>query len=352
MSSSSSSNNSNPPVAAPLPQNQPQSSTYIDSLRRQLETENQSLDGQNTILTDSTLQLKKAIDNLNATHQNLRLEVDGFLDQIVKEFQVEDHLIKDVTAMAKANPQAAEALARIESNREEMKKQMQETKESLGQVQKQLEDERKKGLTLAEVNQQLFELHQLQVAKIKTNIELLKQLQTEITTLTEQAKRLKNETDPTHGYIRYYAEFPFLIKIRNLFMSWVTNNNQQGQKNMNVMRDITARFTTQVNDMMNQSSENVREVINTLNIVNRTLSGVQQVAENKSPSGASSSSSPITNFFPQYEEKISKVTQFWNSNDVNLFFVITWMKEAIPNTVFTEDVDNFFQNFKSRMQIQ
>jgi hypothetical protein len=341
--------NSNPPVAAPLPQNHPQSSTYIEMLKRQLETENQSLDGQNSILSQSTSELKEAIANLNGTHQNLRSEVDGFLNQIVKEFQVEDHLIKDVTAMAKANPQAAEALARIESNREEMKKQIEQTKESLGNVQKQLEDEHKKGLTLAEVNQQLFELHQVQVQKIKTNVDLLKALQGEITTLTEQAKRLKNETDPTHGYIRYYAQFPFLIKIRNLFMSWVSNNIQQGEKNMNVMREITSRFTTQVNEMMNKSGENIKEVINTLNIVNRTLSGVQQVAENKSPSG--SSVSPITDFFPQYEEKISRVTQFWNSNDVNLFFVITWMKEAIPNVVLTQEVDSFFQTFKSRMQI-
>ena len=321
-----------PPQGPPPP---PHQITNIDALRQQLEAENRNIEIQNQSIQRSNEGLQQAIGDLGISHEMMQTQLSMLLNKMSEEIQGQEHLVKDVSGMASSNAGAAEALRRIESSRETLTSQITETKKQLAQVSQTLTEEQKKGERLTQVNEQLHDLHLDQVAKIQTNVELLKKLDAAIQHLTAQAQQLKVETDPKQSIVGIYIHFPYLIKIRNAFGTFINNPQIKPKSTIDngMVSQILNAFNPVVNDMNEQSLRSVKSVVEILQNVNQTLTGMQQVAGDNGRS-VLPQSQQTPPFFQDYESKIESVKQFWNQEGCAFYLVATWTQEfcKIPYT--------------------
>ena len=108
-------------------------------------------------------------------------------------------------------------------------------------------------------------------------------------------------------------------------MRWI---RQKGLQQSSAITDglintILSEFNQIVSQMLIQSKSDVQQVINTLKLVNQTLTGVQRINQDAPVNG----SAQIIDFFPQYEQKINTVEQFWNDQNKARFFINIWIRE-------------------------
>ena len=320
--------NQQPPQGPSPP---PHQITDVDALRQQLEAENRNIEIQNQSIQRSNEGLQQAIGDLGNSHKMMHDQLDQLLKEMSEEIQGQEHLVKDVSGMASSNAGAAEALRRIESSRETFKSQITETKKQLAQVSQTLTEEQKKGERLTQVNEQLHALHLDQVGKIQTNIELLKKLDAAIQQLTAQAQKLKLETDPKQSIVAIYIHHPYLIKIRAAFETFINNPKIKPQPNSTIdtgiVKKILNEFNPMANEMIEESLRSVKSVVEILQNVNQTLTGMQQVADDDNSRPVPQSQQQSQPFFRDYESKIESVRQFWNQAEFAFYLIATWIRE-------------------------
>lgn len=317
----------------------PHIGTDFDALRQALETENNNIDIQNQTIQNSNQQLQQAISDLGVSHKTMNENLSGLLHQMDQEIQGQEHLVRDVSGMAKSNQGAAEALSQIESNRTELKQKMVATSAKLEQVTKSLADEEQKGRTLSQVNQQLHALHENQVAKIRTNVELLKQLNQSIQTLTDQAQRLKAETDPKHNIVTMYILYPYLIKIRTIFGDFITKQQSKPAQNsiinVQTVQQLILSFRDLAQLSFQQSLQSVQSVVETLQHVSQTLTNVQKVADDQKRQNLPQQEPE--SFFLNYQRKIQDVQEFWIQPTNTFYLIATWLRDFC-NVQYDPDV--------------
>jgi chromosome segregation ATPase len=330
-----------PPQGPP----QPRVEDNITALRQELETENKNIDIQNQAIQQSNQDLAKAITELDESHRIMHSQVSALVNQVTVDMEGQEHLINDVSGMAKSSAEAASALRRIESGRQELKDNLSSVTAQLEKTTKTLDDEKGKVRSLSEVNQQLHNLHVQQVQKIKENVELLKQLNDGIKRLTIQAEQLKAETDPKHSVVQLYTSFPYLLKLRLAFGNFIKQQLQPNTSiNVQTVQQILEKFNVLAINILNQSIDSVGSIVSVLQGVNATLGNIQQVANDQQKQNLQSEvKSDI--FFQNYKSKIELVKTFWSQQSNSFYLIATWLRD-FAQIQYDQDLKTKLQQYK------
>lgn len=322
------------PSQPPLPNSQRLITQQVQNQRTEL-----------TRVSDGLVPLAKELNNilngLDQTQQGVRTKFNEFLSEIEKQISLNEHLIKDVSAMAKTGQAAQEALRQAEESKkqvESLNKQLQDSSELMRRQvadfktsAEKAEEEKKKALAdqnrLQNENSELSALHNYHIQTIATSIQTLTELRQEIEKMKQVTTSLKSTTGVIHGYVNWYVKYPYLIKIRELVI----------KNNLNTHPSVVSEpqlEIAQINDLTNFFTQNPITPS-----INNTIKEIQTIIESLGDTTPN-----VKQRWTEIVQKLNDTMTFWKSASVNdythgFFFIALWVHE-ITKRPYSNDLKN------------
>jgi hypothetical protein len=325
-------------MAAPNPSKPPfpNSSRLIT---QQVQTQRTEVTRLSDGLVPLAEQLNTILNGLDKTQQGVRTKFNEFLSEIEKQISLNEHLIKDVGAMAKTGKAAQDALKAAEESKnkvESLNKQLQESSEAMKQQVGEFKSaaekaEQSKTQALADQkrlqieNSELSALHNYHIQTIATSIQTLTKLKEEIEKMERVTTSLKSTTGVIHGYVNWYVKYPYLIKIRELVIKNELNTHpsvvSEPQLGIAQINELTTLFTQ--NPITPSINNTVAEIQTIMDSLGDTTPNVKQR-------------------WTEIVQKLNDTMTFWKSASFNdythgFFFIALWVHERtkIP---YSEDL--------------
>jgi vacuolar-type H+-ATPase subunit I/STV1 len=299
-------------MAAQVPPNFPQPQPDFHS--QQTDGLSKLSDKMNLLVTD-----------IGITSTALNKTLDGLYNTYIEAIDSRRHLVNDIDQIIQNNEQAKQALKDAESkytnaeqqrksadqerqNAEKKHSELQEKMQQLQETQARFEQEKNaaqaRAAQLEQANQELQSLHRSQVVQIKTNIQTLGNLKSELDKLHDQIKIVYHQS-LAYGCIKLYIKYPLLIKIRNIAAKGnILDNNVTIQG-----------LTISITNLMPLITKDFQTI---LSEINRVITSLKSI----SPQSQQGQQSQLNGFWENYKTKIESVINFFSSKAFNTS--LTW----------------------------